>query len=157
MSESGRQQIRELIHHVRARWHRLMLFRATVRAALAASSVLAIALALALLMFRAPLALALLGVAAAVLGIAAILWGFWRVRSKPTDAQVARFIEETDPSLDDRLASAVDLLAADDGPEAPALSAPMMADAGRRASTIAPASVLPGEILRRAGLQAAAA
>ena len=104
-----------------------------------------------------PAALAALAVAAIVLAMVASVWGFWPIRRQPTDIQVARFIEESDPSLDDRLVSAVDLLSARREPDLPGLAAPMIADAARRASSVAPSSVLTSETLRRAGFQAAAA
>ncbi len=89
---------------------------------------------------RTPVALALLGLVALALVAGAIVWGFWPVRRTPSDAQVARFIEERDPSLDDRLASAVDLLVARRESEAPGLAAPMVADAARRACVVDPSS-----------------
>src|ERR1700682_1534479 len=106
------EQIGDLLDRVRSRWQRLTAFRATVRAALAASAVLAGARVLAILTTRSQRPLAALGVAATVLAIAALVWGLWPVRRAPSDTQLARFIEESEPSLDDRLASAVDLLAA---------------------------------------------
>ena len=38
-----------------------------------------------------------------VLAVGALVWAFWPLRRVPSDAQVARFIEERAPSLDDRL------------------------------------------------------
>src|ERR1700680_5112940 len=125
--QAHQQQIRELLDRVRSRWQRLSAFRATVRGALAASAVLAVALVLTIWTTRSPMALAALGVAATVLAIAALVWGLWPVRRAPSDTQLARFIEEKEPSLDDRLASAVDLLAAGRGDAAGRLAGPMVA------------------------------
>ena len=75
----------------------------------------------------------------------------------PTEVQVARFIEEREPSLDDRLVSAVDLLRSAPESETPGLAGPMVADAARRASNVEPSAVVSDETLRRAGFQAAAA
>src|ERR1700682_5273269 len=132
--QAHQQQIRELLDRVRSRWQRLTAFRATVRAALAASAVLAVALGLTIWTPRSPRALAALGVAATVLAIAALVWGLWPVRRAPSDTQLARFIEESEPSLDDRLASAVDLLASGREADASRLVEPMVADARRRAA-----------------------
>src|SRR5258706_3278243 len=151
------QQIRELVDRVRSRWRRLTLFRAAVRAAIAASLVLAVGLFLTYWTTRTPVALAPLGLVALTLVAGAIVWGFWPVRRTPSEAQVARFLEERDPSLDDRLASAVDLLVGGRESEAPGLAAPMVADAARRASVVDPSSVVSRDILRRAGVQAVAA
>ena len=71
---------------------------------------------------------------------------------------MARFIEEREPALDDRLASAVDFISAEHrGETVSRLAEPMVADAARRASDVDPSSILPRSTLRRRGLQAAAA
>src|ERR1700674_2365553 len=155
--QAHQRQIRELLDHVRSRWQRLSAFRATVRAALAASGVLAVALVLTFWTTRSPMALAALGVAATALAIAALVWGLWPVRRAPSDTQLARFIEESEPSLDDRLASAVDLLASGLEADASRLAGPRGAHAARRASGGDPGAVVPRQILRRSGFQAAAA
>lgn len=152
------RQIRELIARVRARWRRLMVLQAAVRTSLALSGVLAVALFLAYSTARAPMVLIAIAAAALVLAAGALVWGLWPVREFPSDRRVARFIEESDPSLDDRLASAVDLAASKrQGEDAPALAAPMVADAARRASAVDPSLVVAGHTLRRAGRQAAGA
>src|ERR1700676_4403393 len=155
--QAYQHEIRELLDRVRSRWQRLSAFRAAVRAALAASGVLAAALVLTFWTTRSPLALAALGVAATALAIAALVWGLWPVRRAPSDTQLARFIEECEPSLDDRLASAVDLLASGREADESRLAGHMVADAARRASAVDPGAVVPREILRRSGFQAAAA
>src|SRR6266487_2604704 len=88
--------------------------------------------------------------AAAALGRA-----WWPLRRAPGDIQVARFIEERAPSLEDRLVSAVDV-------SNPAHAAStvfadlMLADAARRAREVDLDTILPGIVVRRAGFQAAA-
>src|SRR3984893_5482699 len=151
------QQIRELLDRVRSRWQRLSAFRATLRAALAASGVLVVALVLTLWTTRSPMALAAPGVAAAALAIAALVWGLWPVRRAPSDTQLARFIEESEPSLDDRLASAVDLLASGREADEARLAGQMVSDGARPPPAVDPGAVVPREILRRSGFQAAAA
>src|SRR5262245_49327731 len=103
------QGIRGLLSGMRRRWRRLLVFRATVRAGLAISGVLGAFVLLTSLTNRAPAANAALALAALASAVAALSWGFWHLRRVPTDAQLARYIEERDPSLDDRLVSAVDL------------------------------------------------
>ena len=86
-----------------------------------------------------------------------IVRALWPVRQLPSDKQVARFIEEREPSLDDRLVSAVDVASLNGSAGAPALSAMMLADANRRAAAVEPSAIITGEVLRRAGFQAAGA
>ena len=155
--EQHHRQIRALLARVRARWRRRIAFQAAARASLAVSGVLTVALFLTYWTTRAPIALAAIALIALALAVGALVWGLWPAREIPSDARVARFIEETEPSLDDRLASAVDLAASPGGEGRPALAAPMVADAARRVSSIDPAAVVPGRTLRRAGFQAAAA
>jgi len=133
------------------------VFQATIRAAIAGAVVLAAALFLAGWTTGAPTALALLAVAAILLLAGILVWAVRPVRETPSDAQVARFIEEQNPSLDDRLVSAVDLMASDDPSGRTTLAGPMLADADRAASDIDPSTVVSGERLRRSGFQAAAA
>jgi hypothetical protein len=145
--------ILELLSRVRARWRQLVALRAVARAAFGAALVIAFALAAGHWIGRAPATLALLGVAAVVLICAVGVWGLWPLREVPSDTRVARFIEEANPSLDDRLASAVAVADAR-APSRPAFAEPMLADAARRASAVDPASVVPRGALRGAALQA---
>ncbi len=155
---TNREPIRLLLDRVRARWRRVSLFHAVMRAALAVAAILAVFFGLSVSMSRVPAALATLGLSAFVMSIAAVAWSLWPVRRRPTDAQVARYIEERQPDLDDRLASAVDFIAAEPGRgEVSRLAEPMLADAARRVSEVDPSAVLPGLLLRRRGLQAAVA
>src|SRR4029077_10536548 len=58
---------------------------------------------------NAPRTFALIALVAVILAVAALVWGLLPLRRVPSDLQVARFIEERAPSLDDRLVSAVDV------------------------------------------------
>jgi hypothetical protein len=149
-------QVRALLARVRRRWRQLTLLRAAVRGVLAATAVLALGLLIAGRIDRAPLVLATLGGIAVVLALAALAWGLWPARHAPSDARVARFIEERDPSLDDRLVSAVDLSTSDRS-AAPELAGLLLADADRRASEVDPAHIIPTAGLRKAGALALAA
>jgi Domain of unknown function (DUF4175) len=149
------QPIRELLERVRARWRTIRLFQAMVRAALAASTVLIVALIVAQWAARSPFALAALAAASLLLGLGAMAWAFAPLRDPPSNARLARFIEEHVPSLDDRLVTAVDVV--DSLVPRPALTEPMLADAAARARVIDLDTILPGEALQRSGFQAAAA
>ncbi|MBZ5558837.1 MAG: hypothetical protein LAO77_16320 [Acidobacteriia bacterium] len=152
-------EIRGLLDRVRARWRRLRVLRAAVRASLAVSAVLAAALILLRFSAGAPVVYAAIGIAAVILAIVAAAWGVWPLRDAPTDAQIARFIEERAVSLDDRLVSAIDVSRTDSAaaPVPPGLMEPMLADAARRVRDIDLDAILPADMVRRAIFQAAAA
>src|SRR5262245_30448326 len=144
--------IRELIDRVRRRWRTQQAFEAIARAALAAVIVVGVALTAALFTSGQPGVLAMIGIAAVVLTLAALVWGLLPLRRIPGDRQVARFIEERSPELDDGHVSAVDVAT---GEGQTAREARMLADAARRASDVEARGVIPTSALRRAGLQAA--
>ena len=149
------QPIANLLDRVRLRWRRLMAFRATVRAALLATAVMVLFGLFASLTSRAPIALAVLGVLAVILVIAAIVWGLLPMGEAPSDRRIARFIEERKTELDERLVSAVSVVAQQAMP--PGLAASMVGDAARAAAAVDPAEIVASEVLRRAGIQAVAA
>src|SRR6187549_3903349 len=99
-------EIREVIARVRARWRTLHAFRAVVRAALLTSAVVAAALVVARWTTGAPAVLVALAVVTILAVVAVIGWAAAPLRRAPADLQVARFIEERTPSLDDRLVTA---------------------------------------------------
>ena len=140
------EQIRELLHRVRSRWKARSIFLAAVRASLAASAVLGVVLILAhggRWAGSSPIALAAVGFAAFGLVVAAIVWGVAPLRHTPSDARLARFIEERTPSLDDRLVSAVDLVQSERYGSSPAIAEPMLADAARRAGAVDLDQIVP--------------
>ena len=147
-------QIRELIDRVRARWRALTALRAAVRASIAAAAVVALALLATRWTTGAPVALIALAAGALVLTASAFAFCLWPLRRVPPDAAIARFIEERDPALDDRLVSAVDVAR---GASAPGLAEAMLADAARRSARVDVDAIVPSQMLRRAGAQAAAA
>lgn len=158
--DASYRHIADLLGQVRSRWRRLLLLRAALVAALAVAGVLAAGLALGYGAGRSSHALAAVGVVTIVLAVAVAIRALAPVRRAPSDRQLARFIEERDPTLDDRLVSAVDVASARaDDPEAPApaLAAAMVADAGRRAAAVEARSIIASDLLRRGALRAAAA
>src|SRR5207247_11396455 len=87
------EHIRELLHRVRSRWKTRSIFLAAVRASLAASAVLGVALILApggRWAGSSPIALAAAGFLALGLVVAAIVWGLAPLRPRPSDARLAR-------------------------------------------------------------------
>jgi len=148
------ETIRELIHAVRRRWVTWRALRAAATGAVSVAIVFGAALLLALGTHGAPTALAIIAVAALVLSIAAVIRASWALRGRPEDRQVARFIEERVPALEDRLVSAVDLSRSAHGAS---LADLMLADAANRVRDVEPGAIVPAETLRRASVHAAAA
>lgn len=151
------REIGELIARVRARWRRVILYRAAVVAALAAAAVVLLGLLTAYAAGRSTHALAAVGVVTVIVAFAVAVRALSPARRVPSDAQIARFIEEREPTLDDRLVSAVDVARGGVDAPPPALASAMLADAGRRAAHVEPATIVSPDLLRRGGFQAAAA
>jgi hypothetical protein len=88
-----------------------------------------------------------------------VVWGLKPLRRAPTDAQLARLIEERVPALDDRLATALDAVAValQRGGPPPLLLGPLVEDTARRVDVIALDDIVPRERLRRGGFKAGAA
>lgn len=156
MTDPSSSEIVQLITRVRARWRRLVLYRSAVVAAGAAAVVLLAGLISAYLSGRSTHALAALGVVTILVAAATVVRALWPARHVPTDRQVARFIEEREPTLDDRLVSAVDV-ASRGATSTSGLASAMLVDADRRASRIEPSAVVAADLLRRAALQAVTA
>jgi hypothetical protein len=150
------QPIRELLDRVSARWRRVVLLDMTMRAALALSLVLALAFAVSFLTTRSPIVLGIVGLIAVASSAGAMVWAAWPARHTPSDKAIARFIEERNSSLDERLVSAVDATtrAAE---ERPALAAAMIRDAARAAALVDEETIVPTDVLRRRTLRTAAA
>jgi len=149
-------EIRDVIARVRARWRTLRAFRATSRAALLTTAVVGVAVVLSRWTVGAPIALlGLTSLTILTVGVG-IGWALAPLRHAPADLQVARFIEERAPALDDRLVTAVDV-AEGRSSVTPILAAPLVADAAKRVREVPIDSIVPSEALRRSGFQAAAA
>ena len=146
--------IQQLLERVRRRWRTEVALRAATRAALAALTAVGVALVAARWIDASPRVLAAIAGLSLAAAVAAVVVLLLPLRRRPTDAQVARFIEERSTGLDDRLATAVDVARQ---PAPPPMADLMIADAARRAGAIDPASIVASESLRRVGFQAAAA
>jgi hypothetical protein len=148
------ENIRRLIDRVRARWRALCAFHAIGRGALSLVVALGLALVSARGITASPVLLAIITAVASIGALVALVWACLPLRRRPTDAQIARFIEERAPDLDDRLVSAVDRSGRSDARPFDAL---LIADAARRANEVDPDQIVAADSLRRAGFQAAAA
>src|SRR4030088_3518621 len=150
--ESQYEPIHRFLKRVRARYRALSIFGAAVRAALAMSALFAVALAcwsIAPLGGRSPLVLASLAAVVLVLIAGAFVWGLMPLRNRPSDLQLARFIEERVPALDDRLATAGDGVSSAPHPGSSMLGEPLLDDTARRLNALDIDDVVPGRRLRR--------
>ena len=154
------EPIRHLLERVRSRYRALEVSRAVIRAALSVSAVVALALAIHKLAAIATQSLAVVvavGAVALLAVAAAIVWAVRPLRTRHSDRHLARFVEERVPSLDDRLVTAVDLVASGTRASAPLLADALLADASRRAEAVDVDSVVPAATVRRRTLLASAA
>jgi hypothetical protein len=113
-----------------------------MRGAVMAALVVGVALLASRWTVGAPVALMALAAAAVLLSAGAVTWCLAPLRRVPGDSQIARYIEEREPSLGDRLVTAVDVSQAKN---APALAEMMIADASRRSSAIDVDAIVPRE------------
>ena len=147
MSQSHHRELRAILTRVRRRWIASVTLRAGTRAAVGAGVIIVAAVMIDRLWV--PSDLPLLGLASvALLGSAAFVgWIVWPLRRLPSRRQVARFVEERAPELEDRVASAAEL--GDRTPTSP-LQALLVADAARRISRIDLERVVSRSQVRRA-------
>lgn len=146
MAEPHDGELRAFLRAVRRRWRTAAALSGLARAI--GAGVAGLGAVLVLDRFAAPADLPLLAAAAAALLAAAAfaLRTFWPLRRPPNDRQVARYVEERCPELEDRLASAAGLPA---GAPAP-FRALVLRDAARAVRRIALDRTVPARRLRRA-------
>ena len=152
---SSPAEIAALLRSVRRRWMAARLLRGFARAASAAALALAAVLAVDLLLAPSDLVMALVAADLAGAAVVFAVWILWPLRRAPSDRQVARYVEERCPQLQDRLASAVDLRAAPSS-----FGGRVLDEAARRARVVDPRRVVSARTLRRSavgGVGAAAA
>ena len=101
--------LRDLLARVRRRWRTARSSRAVARAAVAAVALLLVVLGTDRFLAPADLPMAVLAVGALMAALAFAGWTLWPLRRAPSDRQVARYIEERCPDLEDRLASATEV------------------------------------------------
>jgi hypothetical protein len=144
--------VRDLVDRVRARWRRLHALRAMARGAIAASALLAAGLVGGRLAGGSPV-LPLVLATLSIVGAAALLvWHLTPLRHAPSARRIARFVEERTPGLDDRLATAVDLIESGASGTSSLLARSLMADAAARAEAVDVDRVCPPADMRRAAM-----
>ena len=97
------------LHGIRRRWQRCVTLRASARMFALVAAVVATAAVAERLIELSDTALLVLAGATVVSCLAAAVASLWRLRHRPDDRQLARFVEERVPELDDTLATAVEI------------------------------------------------
>lgn len=153
MMSEQRSQLSVLLSRVRFRWRVLVALRAWTRAAAAAAFVLALALLAHRLIAPEGVTVVLLWSAAGAGALACLASVIPSVRRSPGDLQLARFIEEQCPDLDDVLVTAVGEETSGAGPIAVAV----VGEALRRVQGIDRSRIVSDPALRRSGVAAVGA
>lgn len=151
MMGEHRQALAAFVDRVRARWRAAVALNAWTRAAAVAAAVLTTALIVTRAFVPALVALVVLWSVALAVCVAALAWLHRPVRRAPTDAQVARYVEEHCPELDDALVTAIA-----DSSDSPLREAVVEDAAKRIAALDADCVVSTAHLRRRAGLALAA-
>ena len=154
MQQTNLDDLRALLTQVRRRWMTARSTRAAARAAVVALALLLLVLAID--RFLQPpdvpmVALAVVALAIAAAYAARTLWPLHRV---PGDRQVARFIEERCPDLEDRLANAAEVV---DGGRPSAFGDLVLVDAAAKARAVEIDQVVARRDVRRSVVRGVAA
>ena len=99
----------KLLNGIRRRWLTCAALGASAKALLLVAIVLAAASIAERTLAPGDNALLALGAVTGALAMAAAAWMAWPLRRRPTDRQIARFVEERIPELEDTIVTAVDL------------------------------------------------
>jgi hypothetical protein len=147
-------ELTAILRRARTRLRAMTALRAWSWAAAAAGVVLLVALVAQRLLSPEATALVLLWGTAVLVAAGTMLWIVAPLRRSPGDSQVARFLEERCPELEDSLITAV---AERENPNRRAILAAVVGDALRRARDLDLDRVVSRDALRRAGTIAVAA
>ena len=147
-------ELRNGIGQIRRRWTGFVRRRAFTRATIGAALAIIVTVIAERVLHPAGVPLLLLMAVGAVLGAAAIVWAILRMPARPSDHQVARFIEERTP-LNDSLVSAIDVSERPAGAQ-PAFLALLLEDALGKLRAIDPASLVTRDEIRRHTIAASA-
>jgi hypothetical protein len=148
------RDLKAALDRVRRRWGVLVLLRVTARVALAVSGVCLAAFGLWLAVGRTGLPVLFAGGVALFGALTAVAWGGWPARRRPSDRQVARFVEERCSELEDRVASAAEFASAAAESHANPLMSRMCADAVTRLRALDLDRIVSRRSIRRAAARA---
>ena len=154
MEQSSLDDLRALLTRVRRRWITASSMRAGARAASVALALLVVVLATDRFLRPADVVMVVLAVAACFGALAFAIRTLWPLRRVPSDTQVARFIEERCPGLEDRLASATEVAGSG---QPSALGGLVLVDAAAKARSVDVDRVVALDHVRGSILRGAAA
>ena len=140
-------EVQAFLARVRRRWTVMAMLRAGASAAAGGGAIVLAAVIVDRVWLPSDLPLIVLALTASLAATAYAAWVLWPLRRWPTVRQVARFVEEQVPELEDRLASAAEL---GDRPTASGVHALMIADAARQVQRIVLDRVVARARVRRA-------
>lgn len=152
---SFHDELRAFLASVRRRWAAIVALRASWRVGLGIAAVVAATAATDRAMHPDGAALVLLVGATAALTIVGLVVAFWTMPKRPSDRQVAQFVEERTrsldaPSFDDRLVSAIDAVERP-ASELPAFLPLVLEDAVNDIRVVDPSAlIVPADIRRQA-------
>ena len=141
-----------VLHGIRRRWQRFVALRLAARGLALVAAIVAAAGLADRLLHPSDAALLVLAGAALVLSAAAALAVLWPLRNRPGDRQIARFVEERVPELDDALVTAVEIEERTrTSSSAPSTFAPLVvAAAAARLRDVGPDRVIEPALMTRA-------
>jgi hypothetical protein len=142
-------ELRAILASVRARWQRRASLEAWALGALTAGAMVFIGVLAVWLIASEGVPLVLVVAAITAVALTSLLFALVSIRRAPSDRQIARYIEERAPHLDEVLVTAVDK-SDDDSP----IAAVIVDEAARAARELDLDRIISSQVLRRAALGA---
>ena len=154
MQQTNLDDLRALLTQVRRRWMITRSTRAAARAAAVALGLLLLVLAIDRFLQPPDAPMVALAVVALAIAAAFAVRTLWPLHRVPGDRQVARFIEERCPDLEDRLASATEVV---DGGRPSTFRDLVLVDAAAKARAVEIDQVVARRDVRRSVVRSASA
>ena len=154
MEQSSLDDLCALLTRVRRRWITANSMRAAARAASVALALLVVVLATDHFLEPADVAMVVLAITSGVGAVTFAIRTLWPLRWIPSNVQVARFIEERCPDLEDRLESATEVAGSG---EPSALGGLVLVDAAAKARSVDVDRVVASDHVRGSILRGAVA
>jgi hypothetical protein len=148
-------ELEAILSEIRRRWTQRLMLRAWTLGAAAAATVISVGFVAALLVASEGLPLVFTATLVSALAAFAVARAMWPLHRRPTDRQLARFIEEREPDLDDVVVTAVDYRARPDA--SPTMRELLAQDAAAALAALDLDRIVPADSIRQAALKAAAA